>query len=76
MFTFVLCSVALVALSAAEVENDENSLYEFKLGRTDNDAKWRGRLEIKKDGGPWGSVCYDRGYYYIEQELSNFITHF
>ena len=58
----VLTLVTLVTLvTAEEVESDELSEYKFKLGRTDNDAKWRGRLEINKDGGEWGSVCYDKG---------------
>ena len=55
--TLLICALVATVLSAS----DENSKYELKLGRTDNDAKWRGRLEIRRDGGDWGSVCYDKG---------------
>ena len=65
MFRILVCCLAALTLvtlvTAEEVESDEHSEYKFKLGRTDNDAKWRGRLEINKDGGEWGSVCYDKG---------------
>ena len=54
--TLILCLAALAA-----TKEDDNAVYELKLGRTDNDAKWRGRLEIRMDEGAWGSVCYDRG---------------
>jgi hypothetical protein len=61
MFRVSILVYSFAALLLIRAKLDENSEYEFKLGRTDNDAKWRGRLEIKKDGGEWGSVCYDRG---------------
>ena len=64
-YTVLLVLVCVFAshseIRADDSESDVFSKYELKLGRTDNDAKWRGRLEIRKDGGEWGSVCYDRG---------------
>ncbi|KAL5259372.1 hypothetical protein ACHWQZ_G009726 [Mnemiopsis leidyi] len=59
MFRLFILICALVATVVPA--SDENSKYELKLGRTDNDAKWRGRLEIRRDGEEWGTVCYDRG---------------